>query len=160
MTLINDDKIEEIRLESTEWLLVFVTSQLLIEGQIQFIGAVQLFPFNFRHNLCKRLKVLLHGLINKNITVSKEEYLFLSPGFPEPMNNLKCRIGLTGTGRHNEQDTILPMGDGIYGTVDGNTLIVARSFVARLEIIRFSDEFLLLRCKMLVPNVSLPQILR
>ena len=42
-----------------ERLFVLITSQLLIEGQVQFIGAVQLFALDFRHDLCKRLEVLL-----------------------------------------------------------------------------------------------------
>ena len=72
VTLIDDNKSEEIRLECTERLFVLITGQLLIKGQIQLIGAVQLFTLDFRHDLCKRLEVLLHGLVDKNVAVSKE----------------------------------------------------------------------------------------
>ena len=160
VTLINDDEVEEIRLKCTERLFVLITSQLLIEGQVQFIGAVQLFALDFRHDLCKRLEVLLHGLVNEDIAVSKEQDLFLATGFPKAVDDLKRSIGLAGTGRHNEEDTILPTGYCINGAVDGDTLIVARGLITRLKIVRLGDKLLLLRREVLVPNVSLPKILR
>ena len=160
VTLINDDEVEEIRLKCTERLFVLITSQLLIEGQVQFIGAVQLFALDFRHDLCKGLEVLLHGLVNENVAVSKEQDLFLATGFPKAVDDLKRSIGLAGTGRHNEEDTILPTGYCINGAVDGDTLIVARGLITRLKIVRLGDKLLLLRREVLVPNVSLPKILR
>lgn len=72
VTLVNDDEVEEIRLECTERFFVFISGQLLIEGQIQLVGAIQLFALNFRHDLCKWLEVLLHSLINENVAVSKK----------------------------------------------------------------------------------------
>ena len=160
VTLINDDKVEEIRLKCTERLFVLITSQLLIEGQVQFIGAVQLFALDFRHDLCKRLEVLLHGLVNEDIAVSKEQDLFLATGFPKAVDDLKRSIGLAGAGRHNEENAVLPTGYRINGAVDGDTLIVARSLITRLEIVRLGDELLLLRREVLVPDMSLPKILR
>ena len=102
VTLVDDDEVEEIRLECTERLFVLITRQLLIEGQIQLIGAIQLFALDFRHDLCKRLEVLLHGLVNEDVAVSKEQDLFLSAGFPKAVDNLESSIGLAGAGRHNE----------------------------------------------------------
>ena len=160
VTLINDDEVEEIRLKCTERLFVLITSQLLIEGQIQLIGAIQLFALDFRHDFCKRLEVLLHGLVNEDVAVSKEQDFFLSTGFPKAVDDLKRSIGLAGTGRHNEEDTILPTGYCINGAVDGDTLIVARGLITRLEIIRLGNELLLLRREVLVADMPLPEILR
>ena len=160
VTLINDNEVKEIRLECSERLFVLVTRQLLIEGQIQLIGAIQLFALDFRHDLCKRLEVLLHGLVNEDVAVSKEQDLFLSTGFPKAVDDLKRSIGLAGTGRHNEEDTILPTGYCINGAVDGDTLIVARGLITRLEIIRLGNELLLLRREVLVADMPLPEILR
>ena len=160
VTLVNDDEVEEIRLECTERFFVLIARQLLIEGQIQFVGAVQLFALDFRHDLCKRLEVLLHGLVNEDVAVSKEQDLFLSTGFPKAVDDLESGVGLAGAGRHNEKNTVLPTGYCVNGAVDGNTLIVARGFITRLEIIRLCDELLLLRCEVFVADVPLPEILR
>ena len=81
VTLIDDNKVEEIRLECTERLFILITGQLLIKGQIQLIGAVQLFALDFRHDLCKRLEVLLHGLVDKNVAVSRNRIFFFRPDF-------------------------------------------------------------------------------
>ena len=102
----------------------------------------------------------MHGLVNEDIAVSKEQDLFLSAGFPKAVDDLKSGIGLAGAGRHNEENAVLPTGNRINGAVDGDTLIVARSLITRLKIVRLSDELLLLRREVLVPNVSLPKILR
>ena len=160
VTLVDDDEVEEIRLECTERLFVLITRQLLIEGQIQLVGAIQLFALDFRHDLCKRLEVLLHGLVNEDIAVSKEQDLFLATGFPKAVDDLECGVCLAGTGRHNEKNAVLPTGYSINGAVDGDTLIVARGLITRLEIIRLCDELLLLRCEVFVADVLLPEILR
>ena len=102
----------------------------------------------------------MHGLVNENVAVGKKQDLFLSAGFPKAVDNLESSIGLSGAGCHNEEYTVMPTSHRINGAVDGDTLIVARGLITRLEIIRLSDELLLLRCEVLVPNVSLPKILR
>ena len=76
------------------------------------------------------------------------------------MDNLECSVGLTGAGRHNEEDTVLPTGYCINGAVDCDALIVAWCLITGLEIIRLGDELLLLRCEVLVPDVPPPEILR
>ena len=160
VTLIDDNKVEEIRLECTERLFILITGQLLIKGQIQLIGAVQLFALDFRHDLCKRLEVLLHGLVDKNVAVSKEQDLFLSAGFPKAMNNLERSISLASAGRHNEENAVLPTGNRINGAVDGDALIVARGLITQLEIVRLGNKLFLLRREMLVADVPLPEIIR
>lgn len=160
VTLIDDNKVEEIRLECTERLFILITGQLLIKGQIQLIGAVQLFALDFRHDLCKRLEVLLHGLVDKNVAVSKEQDLFLSAGFPKAMNNLERSISLASAGRHNEENAVLPTGNRINGAVDGDALIVARGLITQLEIVRLGNKLFLLRREMLVADVPLPEIMR
>ena len=76
------------------------------------------------------------------------------------MDNLESCIGLAGTSRHDEENTILPTGHCINGAVNCNALIIARCLITRLEIIRLSDELLLFRCEVLVPYVPQPKILR
>ena len=160
MTLVNDDEVEEIRLECTERFFVLIPGQLLIEGQIQLVGAIQLFALDFCHDLCKRLEVLLHGLVNEDIAVSKEQNFFLSAGFPKAVNDLESGIGLAGAGRHHEENAVLPTGYCVNGAVDSDALIVARGLITRLEIIRLSDELLLLRREVLVADMPLPESLR
>ena len=102
--------------------------------QIDFSAVFALYGLCAGGKLChgstKRPEVVYHGLINKNIAVGKEQYAFLAPGFPQPPDNLKGGIGLAGAGGHDQQDAILSLCNGLYGVVNGNTLVVARLFAA------------------------------
>lgn len=73
---------------------------------------------------------------------------------------MESGIGLAGAGRHNEEDTVLTTGYCINGAVDSDTLIIARSLIARLKIVRLGDELLLLRREVFVADMTLPEILR
>ena len=82
MTLIHDNEVKEIRCKQfAEMFLVIVTNQLLIQRKIYLMGSngtlIILGNINFMNNLFQRSKVLLNGLIHKNITVSKVKYLSL-----------------------------------------------------------------------------------
>ena len=86
--------------------LVIVTNQLLIQRKIYLMGSngtlIILGNINFMNNLFQRSKVLLNGLIHKNITVSKVKYLSLQAALQHTVNDLKSGIGFTRTGSHDK----------------------------------------------------------
>ena len=102
MALINYNQIKKVRLKCTEWLFVLISGKLLIEGEIDLVGTIQLFPFNFCHDSSEGFKILLHGLIHQNISISKEKNFTLGAGFPEAVNDLESRICFACTSSHDE----------------------------------------------------------
>lgn len=75
------------------------------------------------------------------------------------MDDLERRVGFARTCCHNKQNAVLPTGNGINSAVDGDTLIVARCFVPRLEIVWLGDELLLFRREVFIADVPPPEIL-
>ena len=89
---------------------------------------------------------MLHGLVDQNIAVSQEQYFFLTAGFPKAMDDLECRVGFARTRCHNKQNAVLPAGNCVNSTVDGDTLIVARCFITWLKIVWLGNQRFLVRC--------------
>ena len=76
-------------------------------------------------NFLQRSKILLNGLIHQNVAVSQIEDFPLHSTFQQTIDDLECGVGLSGTGRHNQQKPLLSTGNGIHRAIDGNALIVA-----------------------------------
>ena len=55
---------------------------------------------DFMDRLFQWSKILLNRLINENIAVGKIQYFFLNATLQQTIDNLKCRIGFTGTCSH------------------------------------------------------------
>ena len=65
---------------------------------------------------------------------------FLRARLPKTPNNLERGVGLARAGRHNEQNTVVPFGDGLDRGVDRVHLIIARRFATSVvEIILKHD---------------------
>ena len=75
VTLIDDDQVEEVRVELQIRLLlvILVGDELLIERHVQFVGRVKLLAFDLGHNLLERFEVLRHCLVNQDVTVGEIE---------------------------------------------------------------------------------------
>ena len=68
------------------------------------------------------------------------------PARHKPPDDLKGGEGFAGAGGHDQQDAILPAGNGVDGALDGHSLVIARRFaVTFVEIILADYRFLLRR---------------
>ena len=83
---------------------------------------------------------------------------FLRPAFHKPPDDLKGGVGLAGAGRHDEQDAILALGDGLDRGVDGVDLVVARGLAAAVVEIVLKDDLLGFRRQALPGAIARPQI--
>ena len=101
---------------------------------------------DFMNNLFQRSEILLNRLIHKNIAVGKVKNLSFQTALQHTINNLESSIGFTRTGSHNEQQAILTSCNGIYGSVDSNTLIVTRRICILAAVIRLLNYRFLCRC--------------
>ena len=70
-------------------------------------------------------EIIDHRLIDEDVAVGKKEDAFLAPGLPQAPDNLKCGVGLAGAGGHDEQDSVLALGNRFYRGIDGIGLVVA-----------------------------------
>ena len=82
MALINHDQVKEVRLELQKSLFTVITGQLLIKGQIDFIGAVQVSILHLGHFSTKGFEIPRNGLVNQDIPVCQEKDFFLKAGLP------------------------------------------------------------------------------
>ena len=158
VAFVHDDEIKEIRRKQlAEMLPVIVAHKLLIEGKIHLMRgngrAVILGEVYLMNNFFKRGKVLLNGLIHKNVAVGQIKDLSFRAGLQQPVNDLERRIGFTGAGRHNEQKTVLPARDRVYRPVNGNALIITRGIGALAGVIWLVNyRFLLRRQRRFAPE--------
>ena len=67
---------------------------------------------------------------------------FFAPGLPQPPDDLERGVGLAGAGRHDEQDAVLALGDGLDRRVDGVDLVVARGLAAAVVVVVLKDDLL------------------
>ena len=129
VALIHDDQVKEVgREELTEVLLVVVSHQLLVEGEVHLVGGdgagVIFGHIDLVSHLLQRGEVLLDGLIHQNIAVRQIEHLALHAAFQEPIDDLKGGVGLSGSGGHHQQKSLLPLGNGVHRPIDGDPLVV------------------------------------
>ena len=130
--------------------LVIVTNQLLIQRKIHLMGSNGAFiifgHIDLVNYFFQRSKILLNRLIHQNITVSKIQNLSFQSTLQHTINDLKSRISFSCTSSHNKQQTILPSCNGIYGSVNGNSLIVTRWICILTAVIRLFNYCLLCWC--------------
>ena len=142
MTLVNDDQIKEAGREFPEELLAFLRAgDGLIKAQINFVGRVDAALFVERrrefdlgavfaldglraraelgHCRAEGTEIIHHRLIDEDVAVGKKEDAFLAAGLPQAPDDLKGGVGLAGAGGHDEQNSVLALGNRFYGRVDG-----------------------------------------
>jgi hypothetical protein len=84
-----------------------------------------------------------NSIIPGHVAVGEKEDAFLPAGLPRPPDNLKRGVRLAGAGGHDQEDSVLALGDGFDRGVDGIGLIVARALAAAIfKIILQDDRFL------------------
>ena len=129
--------------------LVIIANQLLVQRKVDLMGgnsaSIILGNVNLMNHLFQGSKVLLNGLIHQNITVSQIEDLFLHIALQQTVNDLESSIGLACTGSHDQEKTILALGNGIHGSVDCNALIITRRIGVLTAVVGLSDNSLLRR---------------
>ena len=151
MTLIHNHEVKEVRRKKiSEVFLIIVTHQLLIQREIDLMrgnGTFIVFRgVDLMNHLFQRCKILLNGLIHKDITVSQIENLFLHIALKQTINDLECGISLARTGSHNQQKAILSLGNSINCSVNCNTLIITRRIGILAAIIGLGSNCFLLWC--------------
>ena len=164
MTLIDDDEVEEVRIEElTVVLLIIVPDKLLVEREVDLVGGDGVPPVlrevHLMDDLLEWGEILLDRLVHEVVAVGEVEDLTLHTAAEQAVNDLEGGVGLAGTGRHDEQDAVLPTRDGVESPVDGITLIVTRRVGGLARVERLRDE-LLLFCIEALAVVSLRLIAR
>ena len=125
VTLINYDKVKEIRGELfVDILLFFVSGNRLVQRQVNLKRLVDLALADLGHRRTERLEVVVFGLINENVAVGQKQDAFLLSRLPQSPDNLEGGVGFASTGGHDQQNTILPFGNGFYCTVNGVGLVI------------------------------------
>jgi hypothetical protein len=182
VTFIDDDEIEKVAGEISVELLAFLgAGDGLVECEVNFIRGVdapmllvyRCGQLNFgaivalnglrggrelRHGGAEGAEVIHHRLIDKDIPVSKEENALSTTCLPKTPDNLESGVGLAGAGGHNEEDPILPLGNGFDGLIDGDTLIITRLLATAVVEVVLEEEFLLLRGQAFPPAVFFPKV--
>ena len=91
---------------------------------------------NLMNRLFERRKILLDGLIDKNVTVGEIQNLALKSALKKPIDNLKRRVGFARACRHHKKKTILTSGNGFNRAVNRISLIISRIVCILTGIIR------------------------
>ena len=68
---------------------------------------------------------------------------FLRPAFHSRQMIWNAGVGFAGAGRHDQQDAVAALGNGLHGRVDGGDLVVPRNLAAVVEIVLEDDGFYL-----------------
>ena len=130
MTLIDDDQVEELRLEQLAIvLLAALPNHLLIECEINLVGrdarTEVLLVVDFMDGLAQWLEVLVDGLVDEHVSVGEIEHLLHQPCLQKSVDDLEGGVGLARARCHHEQKAFLPLGNSVHGSVDGIALVVA-----------------------------------
>ena len=162
MAFVHNDQVKKVgRKEFAEMLLIIVSNQLLIQRKVHLMrgdgafiisGYVDLVNYFFQ-----RGKILLNGLIYKDVSIRKIQHLALHSALKQAINDLKSSIGLAGAGRHNEQKPLLTASNCIYGAVNCNSLVIAGRISILAGIIGLADRCLLCWAKSGFPLKSFNQ---
>ena len=94
------------------------------------------------HRRAERAEVVDHRLVDQHVAVGEEEDALLAAGLPEPPDDLEGGVGLAGAGRHDEQNAVLALGDGLDRGVDGVDLVVAGRLAAAVVEVVLEDDLL------------------
>ena len=181
VALVDHDEVEEVGRELAEELLVlFGAGDGLIEAEIDLVGGVDaallvdgganrraVFTFDgsgvgreLGHGRAKGPEVVDHRLIDQDVAVGQEQDALLAARLPQPPDDLKRGVGLAGSGRHDEQDAVAALGDGLDGGVDGAHLIVARCLAAAVLEVALQDDGLGFGGQALPGAKARPQVVR
>ena len=109
------------------------------------------------HRRAERAEVVDHRLVDQHVAVGQEQDALLAARLPQPPDDLEGGVGLAGAGRHDQQDAVLPLGDGLDRGVDGVDLVVARLLAAAVVVIVLQDDLFLLGGQPLPGAVARPQ---
>ena len=95
-----------------------------------------------RHRRAERAEVVDHRLVDQHVAVGEEQDALLAARLPQPPDDLKGGVGLAGAGRHDEQDAVAALGDGLDRGVDGVDLVVARGLAAAVVVVVLQHDLL------------------
>ena len=120
VALVDHDQVEEVGRElSVDVPELLGAGDALVEGEVDLVGLVDLAVADLGHHRAEGLEIVGHGLVDQDVAVGQKEDALLEARLPQPPDDLKGGVGLAGAGRHDEQDAVLPPGDGLDGAVDG-----------------------------------------
>ena len=145
MALVDDNQIEEFRVELAKYFFTVFPNKLLVEREIDLVSRIELSTYDLGCNPLERLEIAVYGLIDENIAVRQIENLTDLGSLSQAMNDLKSRKSLSRSRCHNEQDAILTSRNSFKRTIDGDALIVARMIAAVLLVIRSGHNLLAIR---------------
>ena len=145
MALVHDDQVKEVfpeqggeaanRIAFGFRILVLPVRQLLIQGEIHLIGRdcgrVILGKVHFMNDLVQRGKILVDGLIHKNIPVRQIQHLLHQATGDQTVDRLEGDIGLAGAGRKDQEQALFAAGDCLDGPIDRVPLIISRGIGLR-----------------------------
>jgi hypothetical protein len=87
---------------------------------------IELMTGDLHHGTSERFEVVNQCLVDENVSICKKECSFNPPRFPEPPDYLEGRVGLTGSGSHNQQHALLAARNGLDGMINCIRLVIAR----------------------------------
>lgn len=96
-------------------------------------------------------------MIDQNIAIGQKEDALPGLRLPESPDNLKGGEGLAGARGHDQQEALLPLGNGFDGLVDGDELVVTGSFVAAVAVVVLGDDGVLLAVKTAMGSPHAPE---
>ena len=136
VALVDHDQVEEAGRELLVGLLVLLRPRdRLIEAEIDLVGGVDA-ARQLGHRAAERAEVVRHRLVDEHVAVGKEQDALLTSCLPQPPDDLESGERLARARGHDQQDAVLPLGDGLDGRVDGVDLVVARCLAAAvLEVV-------------------------
>ena len=164
VAFVDDDQVEEAGRELAEQLLPLLRAgDRLIEAEIDLVGGVDAAllvdarwsgrswcrpraRWSWRWSLSFAIaapngrKSLTIVWSISTLRSARNRMRFLRPGLPQPPDDLEGRVGLAGAGRHDQQNAVLALGDGLDRGVDGVDLIVARRLAAAVVEIILEDD--------------------
>ena len=158
VAFVDHDQIEEPRRELAIGLLAFLRSgDRLIQAEIDLVGGVDA-ARELGHRAAEGAEIVGHRLVDEHVAVGKEQDAPLASRLPQPPDDLEGGVGLARARGHDEQDAVLPLGDGLDRRVDGVHLIVARRLAAAVLEVVLKDDPLGFGRQALPDPIARPQI--
>src|SRR3989338_3187051 len=160
MAFVDDDHVEKTARDMLENLVFFVRAgDGLIQAEVNFVGWVNLAILDFRHDRAEGLEVVDQRLVDENVSVCQKQDSLDLTSFPQPPDNLKCRVGLAGACRHDEQHAFLATGYSFNSSIDCFHLIVTRLFARNIYVVGLNNKFFFAIFNPAITLVAIPQFL-
>ncbi len=141
MAFVDHDEIKEVGGELfVDVLGFFGACDCLVEGEIDFVGFIDLAFGDFGHGRAEGGEVVLFGLIDEDVAIGEKQDPFFGAGFPESPDDLEGGEGFAGAGGHDEDEAIAALGDRFERLVDGVDLVVAGQFAAAVAVVVLGDQ--------------------